>query len=260
MKLERFIEIMQEIAPVELAAEFDNPGLIIDGDGREIKKVLVALDCSEAVASEAVQGGYDLVLTHHPLIFNPIKRILRSNAVTAPAYALIRSGTALFSAHTNLDAADGGVNDVLCEIFGLENCIKVEPEKYGRVGELEKALSLTELQSLTDSLLQTCSRCAVAHFRSDPQNIMVKRVAVMGGSGGDDIEHMLRCGADVYITGEIKHDKAIAAQHMGLSVIAAGHYETEKVVLAPLIRCLQKYDFDVEYNLSQCESSPLRRI
>lgn len=257
MKLEKIVEAMEAIAPPMLAADFDNPGLLIDNDGSDIKKVLVALDCTPPVADEAARGGYDLVITHHPLIFNPIKMISENSSVTAVVKKLIRSNIAFYCAHTNLDIADGGVNDVLASIFGLRNVEKGEPENYARIGYLPIEMSLYDLIRLTNEKLHTVSRCAVANFRNDPENIAIRRVAVLGGAGGGDTELVKAYDADAFITGEIKHNQAIDAQHIGLSVIEAGHFETERVVLAPLINYLQKATFGVEYKMSECERSPL---
>lgn len=260
MKLDEFVSIMEKIAPPSLAADFDNPGLLIDNDGKEIRRVLVALDCTPPVAQEAVEGGFDLVLTHHPLIFHPIRHITGKSFVTSAAKTLIANNIAFYCAHTNLDKAIGGVNDVLASLFDLRGVVTAEPENYARVGDLPEILSLTDFAALTDRLLGTKCRCAVGDFRNDPENVMIRRVAVLGGSGGDDIELVREYGADVFVTGEIKHSKAIESQFMGLSVLEAGHYETERVVLPALISYLQNAGFDVEYKMSECEGSPLRSL
>lgn len=260
MNKNRFIELMQNLAPIELAEPYDNPGLIIDCKTDEINKVLVALDCTKTVADEAIIGNYDIILTHHPLIFNPVKSILKSVPVTSVAYSLIENGIGLFSAHTNLDKAIGGVNDSLCKLFELKNIVVVEPENFGRVGDLNEEISLLDFCKKTDKLLNTRSRCAIANFRKDPENIFIKRVGVLGGSGGEDIFVMKQYGADVFITGEIKHNYSIDAQHIGLNVLEAGHYETENPVLNDLICYLQKHDYSVQYKISECESSPLKMI
>ena len=121
MKLNDFINVMDGIAPRELAMDWDNPGLLIGTEKQDIKKVLVALDCSMATAKEAVEWGADLMLTHHPVFFRAVKRILPDDPETAAPYILLRNGIGLFAAHTNLDAADGGVNDCLAGVFSLEN-------------------------------------------------------------------------------------------------------------------------------------------
>ena len=141
MKLNDFINVMDGIAPRELAMDWDNPGLLIGTEKQDIKKVLVALDCSMATAKEAAEWGADLMLTHHPVFFRAVKRILPDDPETAAPYILLRNGIGLFAAHTNLDAADGGVNDCLAGVFSLENVEKLPPEGLGRIGTLPKDMT-----------------------------------------------------------------------------------------------------------------------
>lgn len=119
MKIENFLSVCEAMAPRAMALDFDNPGLLVGPDHDEIHKVLVALDCTEAVAREAVNWGADLVLTHHPMFFSGIKRFTPCDPGTSAAYILARNGIGLFAAHTNLDAAQGGVNDALCGRWAL---------------------------------------------------------------------------------------------------------------------------------------------
>jgi dinuclear metal center YbgI/SA1388 family protein len=132
MKIDEFIAVMEGFAPSSLAMEYDNVGLLIGTKRQEIQNVLVALDCTEKVAEEAAATGVDLVLTHHPVFFKGIKRILLDDPETAAAYTLIQNGIALYAAQTNLDAASGGVNDVLAEKLGLTNIRPLPPENLGK--------------------------------------------------------------------------------------------------------------------------------
>ena len=155
MKLNDFINVMDGIAPRELAMDWDNPGLLIGTEKQDIKKVLVALDCSMATAKEAAEWGADLMLTHHPVFFRAVKRILPDDPETAAPYILLRNGIGLFAAHTNLDAADGGVNDCLAGVFSLENVEKLPPEGLGRIGTLPKDMTFGELARLSEKELNT---------------------------------------------------------------------------------------------------------
>ena len=138
MKLSGFLAAMERIAPRELALEFDNPGLLIEPDHEEIKSVLVALDCTPQVAREAEERNADLVLTHHPLFFHPVQKLLYREPETAAACLLLRHGIGHFAAHTNLDAALGGVNDTLCELFGVLDALPFErrrrPRRHAQAG------------------------------------------------------------------------------------------------------------------------------
>lgn len=158
MLLNDFIDIMNKLAPQETALGFDNVGLIIGTDRKQIKRVLVALDCTLAVALEAVEIGADLVLTHHPLLFSAVKRISPECPQTAAVYTLIRNGIALFSAHTNLDAAEGGVNTELCRLFGLQDTISVGEDSIMRVGNLPETMMLDDFAAMVQKKLNTVAR------------------------------------------------------------------------------------------------------
>ena len=250
MQLKEFVALMERIAPPELACEYDNPGLLIGPARGEIRSVLVALDCTPAVAREAAELGADLVLTHHPLFFQAVKRILPDDPQTASAYALIRSGVGLYAAHTNLDAAPGGVNDALAGLLGL-NGVTPFGAGIGRVGDLPEPVRLDAFVRRVDALLGTNAR-----FGGAPERV-VKRVAVGGGACGDMAADAKLSGADAFLVGEMKHHECIDAETLGLAAVVAGHYETERVVLKPLIERLQRDTHDVQYTLSLADRSPL---
>lgn len=254
MKLSAFLDIMEMIAPKALAWEKDNPGLLIGTDRAEIKKVFLALDCTSVTAKEAIDWGADLMLTHHPLFWTPVRRILPDDPQTASAYLLLRNGIALFSAHTNLDAAQGGVNDQLASLFGVSDAKPLLPEGLGRVGTLPKPLSLCAFAQQAERVLQGSIRCC-----GDAESL-VSRIAFIGGAGGGELDAVLASGADTLVTGEIKHDQALWAQAAGLQVLQAGHYETERIVLYPLLNHLQSLTDDVQYNVTRFETSCLREL
>ena len=190
MKLNDFLAAMERIAPRELALEFDNPGLLVEPDHEEVQRVLVALDCTLPVAQEAAEMNADLVLTHHPLFFHPVQRMLYREPETAAACALLRHGIGLFAAHTNLDAAQGGVNDTLCELFGVLNALPFD-EGVGRVGTLKQPETLEQFAARVSRALG-----AGAQVVGCPASA-VRRVAVMGGSGGSSIRRAAEEQADV---------------------------------------------------------------
>lgn len=253
MKILEFCAAMERIAPRELALEFDNPGLLIEPDHAEISRVLVALDCTVEVAKEAAEWGADLVLTHHPLFFHPVKHMTYSDPETAAGCLLLRHGIGLHAAHTNLDAAHGGVNDTLCTLLGIREAIPFD-EGVGRVGALKEKETLAAFAKRAEALLGTCAQVA-----GNPDK-PVSRVAVMGGSGGSAVAAAAAQEADVLLTGEVKHSDALNAQTLGLGLIVAGHYETEAVVLEPLIKRLQNDCFGVQYQLSRADGSPFVRL
>lgn len=249
MKLTDFTAMLETIAPTSLALGFDNVGLLI-GTEREIRRVLVALDCSVAVAEEAIAMDADLVLTHHPLFLHGVKRILPDDPETAAAYKLIRAGIGLYAAHTNLDACDGGVNDALCEALGVRDAEPLFADGIGRVGTLEAPTTLGTFADRCSEALGTTVR-----FSGDPGKTVL-RVGLVGGAGGGDAAEAKALGCDVFVTGEVKHHQAIAAAALQMPLIEGGHYETEVVVLKKWISRLQNEGNDVQYSLTRMETAP----
>ena len=264
MQLNDFLALLERSAPLALAEEWDNPGLLIEPEGDEISRVLFALDCTLEVAREAKECGAQLVITHHPLFFKPVRRISRTAPDTAAAYMLIRNGIGLFAAHTNLDSVTGGVNDALAQAVGLVSVhalhlpdvpLDDDTQGIGRVGELPVPLTLEGFAQVVQSSLSASVR-----YGGAPERI-VRRVAVVGGSGGDFIPQAKAAGADVLLTGEVKHSHALDAAALGLGLVEAGHCETERVVLAPWIAGLQSaldtLQYKVDLLTAKSERAPL---
>lgn len=251
MDLFAFCDLMETIAPSALALSYDNVGLLIAPDHKEIRKVLVALDLTLPVAEETVSGGYDLVLTHHPIFWDPIRSVSPDACETAAAYRLIQGGVGHFAAHTNLDACEGGVNDVLCDLLGLIETRPLPPENLGRIGTLQSPKPFSEFAAFCEARLNAKGR-----FVGTPDR-MIKTVAVIGGSGGGDVKFVSDAGCDAFVTGEMKHDQALLAKHLGLQCCVLGHYETEFPVLKPLISRLQNEKNDVQYDLTHSGCAPL---
>ena len=176
-----------------------------------------------------------------------------SDPETKAACLLLRNGIGLYAAHTNLDAAHGGVNDTLCSLFGIREAIPFD-EGVGRIGVLREPETLKAFAERAESLLKTR-----VLFSGEPESA-ISRVAVMGGSGGDSIRLAAEQKADLLLTGELKHSSALDARTLGLSLVVAGHYETEAVVLDPLMKRLQNECFDVQYKLSRMDGSPFVRL
>lgn len=254
MLLNDWIAQIERIAPPELAMEWDNVGLLVSPDTAELRTVLVALDCTAAVAEEAEKMGAQLVLTHHPVLFGGTKRILRDDPETAVVYRLIRSGIGLYAAHTNLDAAAGGVNDALAARLGLAAVRPLPPENLGRIGLLPEPLPLAAFAAAVERALGCTALATGDASRS------VRTVALIGGAGGGDVETAAAAGADVFVTGECRHHEALEALACGVAVLTCGHYETERVVLEPLIARLQGLENDVQYRLAHAEVASQRRF
>ena len=249
MLLSDFIRMQEAVAPTELALAYDNVGLLI-GTSRNITKVLVALDCTVQVAREAAESGADLVLTHHPLFFHGIKKILPDDPETAAAYILIRNGIGLYAAHTNLDAAAGGVNDALAESIGAVSALPFTNDRIGRIALFSPPVTFKDLIVRLEDTLHTKVR-----FSGDA-DALIQKISIVSGAGGDMIRAAADSGCDAFLTGEMKHHEAIACSCYGMPYIVCGHYESEAVVLKKWISRLQSFRNDVQYYLSISEKPP----
>ena len=179
MKLKDFLLAMESIAPRELALEFDNPGLIVGTEKEDISRVLVALDCTEAVVREAKEKGCELVLTHHPLLFDRISSFTPENGVSRRVLRLLSLGISTVACHTRADAAKGGVNDALAALLGLSDVVPFG-DGIPRIGALPAPLPVRE--AVAGILGATGAKTALYSGKA-PGSVFT--VAVCGGSGKD---------------------------------------------------------------------------
>lgn len=233
------LAILNGMAPPELAEEWDNPGLLVGRADQQIEAALLCVDATEAVVREARQRGAGLIVAHHPLMFRAIKRVRDDEPEGHVICELIRAGVSMIAAHTNLDMASGGVNDALAAALGLEDA--VSPEPLLRAGRMEG--TLREVRERVERALDTRA------LSYGPEDMRVTRVALCSGAGGSELAAAARCGAQAFITGELKHSDLILARQLGLGAICAGHFETERVVLSPLANGLQSRLDALQYNV-----------
>lgn len=242
MNLRELYENLEKILPPLSIEGIDSDGIHLMPDpDREVKRVLIALDPYEKAVRAAIEGKYDLLLTHHPLFWGePVPN-------TPPEMWYNRlndSGVSCFSFHIRLDLAKGGVNDILADSVGLKNVIPFdEPEipALGRIGELPKAMTEVELAAHLKQILGADS----VTYTLLPDGRKIKRVAVLGGSASDAISAAAEAGADAIIGGEFKHHTygyaALENNGRGIAIIEAGHYHTE----APVCRRLSELVSDL---------------
>ncbi len=235
-------EALEKRIPSSYSCAWDNDGLMVcSAPEKEIRRVLLTLDITDEAAEYAALHGFDAVISHHPLIFHPLKQ------VTSPRIALlIRKDIAAMSFHTRLDALPGGVNDALAGVFGLTDVLPFGEGEMGRIGTLREPLSSAALAEKTAMLL--CSpRVAYAEERAE-----CRRLAVLGGSGGDFIAAARAAGADAFLTGEAGYHAMMDCKGGGMTVLTAGHYETEQPVLRVLTDMLAETDAGIETELFGC--------
>ena len=227
-------------APMSSKLEWDNVGLLAGFAGNEVKRILVALDITDEVAAEAVAKGADLIVSHHPIFFS-LKRAADDDLQGRKVVTLLRNGISAICMHTNLDAAEGGVNDALAERLGLEKIelLSVEgvsdegrPYGIGRIGELGNETQMADFLPFVKRAL--CANGLRYHDAQRP----VRRVAVVGGSGAGDMGTALEKGCDTFVTADIKYNAFLDAKELGLNLIDADHFCTENVVCAPLAQWL----------------------
>ena len=223
------IKIMDGIAPRELAESWDNAGFLI---GRR-DNAMVALDVSPEVVQQAVAQKVDMLVTHHPPIFKPLKAICDSSWQSALLLKCIENGIAVYSAHTSLDSVLGGVNDVLAEKLGLQNVTTLvngceDGGSLGRVGILSQKMEFDAFAVMVKRVLGLDFVTGISAGK------MVHKVALCGGAGIDFVAEALEHGADTYVTGDIKYHEAQNAVFSGLNLIDATHQGTELPVVAVL--------------------------
>lgn len=224
-----FVTAMDAIAPVSLAESWDNVGLLLGSGDTEVTGVLVALDVTVPVVEEAKRLGANLIITHHPVIFHGLKAVARDSV----PWRVIEGGLSVICAHSNLDIAEHGVNDVLCARLGLAVTGILHDGGLGRVGALEKPMSPAEFAAhIKERLGSLC----VKYHDSGRQ---IRAVAVLGGSGGDYFGDVLAADADAFVTGEIPRHIWLEAALHGVAVMEAGHFHTENVVIGPLAERLK---------------------
>ncbi len=238
-------EIIDRYAPFATAEAWDNCGLILDC-GRETDGILFALDVSKATIEEAALLGCGILVTHHPPLIAPQKTFHHEDSMI---YAAMR-GISLITAHTCLDRAEGGVNDVLAQMLGLRD-VAVFAE-LGRSGSID-AMPSEDFIRFVQGRIGTESPVCVDSGGE------IRRVAVLGGGGGDYLEAAIREGCDAFVTGELKHHEALLAAQNGLCVVAAGHFQTEHPAMEKLCeRVGQELGYSAKCFVSRDGQNPFR--
>ena len=242
MTVQTVLDYLWTLAPMEYKESWDNVGFLLGRRDAEVTKILVALDATEAVAAEAEALGCQLVVTHHPVIFQAPKHITDADPHTAALLAFLERGIAVISMHTNLDCAPGGVNDELAFRLGLRNVKVLEDgETAGliRMGERGET-SLPEFAAFVKEKL------ACPGLRYADGGRAVRRVAVGGGACADFMERVAAAGCDTFVTADLKYHQFQNAALLGLNLIDAGHFETEDPVCDVLLHRLAAAFRDVE--------------
>ena len=238
-------DAVNRLAPRRFAEEWDNPGLLIGDPLTEVKKIFVCLDVLDKNISQAIELDAQLIVAHHPLIFRAIKNVRLDLLLGNKIARLIKNNLAVFAAHTNLDSAEGGVNDVLAKKIGLVDVKILGEEEFsmGRLGNLEVPMTAEEFACHVKKTLNVDNVRLV-----NAGNFLIGKVGVCGGAGADFIQKAKFFGAQAFVTGDVKYHEAQAAVENEIHVVDAGHFATEFPIVHELVEYLRTElkNFDVE--------------
>lgn len=264
MRLDELLKHIETIAPRDLAEDWDNSGVQINCGDKEIRKVLTCLDVSWEVVSEAHALGADLIVSHHPLIFEPMKSIDDQNPNHKKIIALIQAGISVYSAHMTYDKSANGNTVMLAQRLGISGI----PLPDKRIGEtldysvltanLHPSMELGDLCRLTSERLDVPTHELRLVQGGDAP---IEKIALCAGSGGDFLTDIIQEGCTAFITGDVKYHTALAALDAGVSLIDAGHFFTEKHFASDFARCLSLLIGDaLEIHISNANHNPFATL
>ena len=233
MLVREIYEFINSIAPFSNAESWDNCGLLIGSYNRECNKIMLALDITQKVARQAIEENVDLIITHHPVIFEPLKNINFDSAIAK----LVMAGICVISSHTCFDTAQGGMNDILCEKLGLQGIRAVTADDgfSFRIGFLETPIST---KNFAKNVAKATDSDCVSYTLGEK---IVNSVAVCSGAGGSLTNLVTALRVDAYVTGELKYNNIIDLTEAGVSAIVAGHFETEQIFKSVLKERLEEH-------------------
>ena len=246
LKCSQIISHIETLAPLDLCEEWDNCGLAAGDPDREIDRVLVALDVTEDVVDEAVKSKAGLIVSHHPLLFNPLRNICTYLPHGRLIQKILASDLCVYSAHTNLDRCKGGVNDTLAEKMGLTDIQVLFPSQkdeavgLGRIGVLKVPMKLVNLVEKVKQDLQVSHLRMIGSVKGP-----IPKIAVVGGAYPGGAGEIKETGAQVLVAGDIKYHDALDILANGLCAIDAGHFATERVIIPVLAQYIRKLGVEV---------------
>ena len=250
--------IIEEKAPKSLKEDFDNVGLMVGDENKEVKTVLLALDCTKKVIDEAIENKVDLIITHHPLIFKKPNSIINGDLLGDKVIELIKNDISLYSCHTNLDSTKGGINDMLLELLNLKHSKIIESSSVkgfedcglGRIVELQKDIELDEMTNILKEKLN------MKNMRVVRGNKKINKLAIINGSGQDFFYECKKMGANCIITGDTTYHFASDFKEYGINIIDAGHFSTEWLAFIKSLEFLKDKFKEVKFIISEKFEDP----
>lgn len=242
MKVKDITAVLEEVAPLSLQEDFDNSGLLVGDPESEIRSALLCVDITEAVLEEAISLGADMVISHHPVIFHPLKHITCSTYIERVVAGAIRSGIALYASHTNLDSAPDGMSHRLGNLLGLKNVSILVPSAFcgggagtGIVGEPAVQTQMSEFLGFVKSALGL----KVLRYSDIAGRGKVTRVALCTGAGGAFVGAAKASGAEVYISSDFRYNNFLDADR-DIVIVDIGHFESEYCAIDLLYDIIRK--------------------
>jgi len=263
LKVKDIVGIMEEYAPGRLKESYDNVGLMVGDSNCEVTRILIALDCTLKVIEEATKCGCNLIITHHPLLFNKPESITTDTLQGKKIIELIKNNINLYSSHTNLDSTPNGINEIIMRALGFNesNILETSPLNpqagIGRIALMEGNITLEELIHKVKLKLNI----GTLRYCGDEERI-INKVAVINGSGEDYIEMAIKNGADCIITGDTTYHYVSDSNEEGIAIIDAGHFDTEwpamKMVAERINKDLKQLGFTADILMSKSTINPYK--
>lgn len=262
MKVKDIKKEIEKFAPPFLKESYDNIGLMVGSNDKSVKKILVALDCTNEVISEGKKEKVDLIITHHPLIFKKPSKIVYEDLQGKKIIELIKNNISLYSCHTNLDSAEQGINEEVVKMLGFNKSQIIEKSKIegfegagiGRIIDLDEQISILDLINLLKEKLD------IKTLRVARGKETTKKLAIINGSGQDFFTKALKMGADCIITGDTTYHFVSDYKEMGITIIDAGHFNTEALAFNNVIKKIEKKLNNIEFIYSKVNSDPYEYI
>lgn len=261
MKLREIAEAIERFAPLALQEDYDNAGLVVGNPDAEVHRALLAVDVTEEVLAEAEREGCDLIVTHHPLIFHPLRRLNEADYVQRCVARAVRSGIALYACHTNLDSTPGGMSWRLAAELGLQELQLLEPSPgkgegvgFGVTGRLPEAVPTLEFLRMVAQRLRVG---AIRH--SDVVSERVRHVAVCTGAGASLMGEAMASGAELYLTADLRYNDFMTPSGR-MTVADIGHFESEYCAIAILFEIFSKNLCTFAVRKSVCSRNPVNYL
>lgn len=261
VNIKEVLDFFNKKAPFYMKLDFDNIGLLVGYSEADVSRVLVALDITDSVIEEAVSSGAELIVSHHPLIFDALKRVTDDDVKGRKLIRMLTSGISCICLHTNMDSAEGGVNDALMAVMGAKVTGLLAPHgqhpdgtPFGisRIGELPEPVDFNVFLSRLKAGLNANGLRYV--YSGKP----VHRIACCGGAGGGDMLKAFDAGCDTYVTADLKYDQFLLAADIGLNLIDADHFCTENVVVPVMADALRAAFPGLNVLISEAHKQPIQ--